>query len=1062
MLTVNCEPDPITAHALGTGTVENRAPFARRVMQVMTIPLRESDNYRIGQPVSVLDSGTGQPERCQVDSWAIRYPSGAERIIRVHYPAVLAASQLRNVHTFEASDVGALPLSFQPAAPMLTALQRMSVVFFCGPKATHYVPLYTFGATPAEIAFGPQMTKFRYFARLYEPAHAPTLRTQFWCEMELHLYHDQNHALAFFRWGVDDPRVNSFFEDRRGLTLGESEVGFDIYTTDSVQGTARLQPCYPQSNTHSLTWDQANGRWRWIWDQTTRNESAVALNETYPWGLGATARCVITANTGETNQQRLDSVAAWHAQPAYHFGISNEWVNKGEAWVWGVLPRIPKMHEHFAGTARDAAYIRGQLELEYWNNAATPMTRYIEGGAHYSWNHRASSRFEGIWHPPDGQGPGTHGYWNKNAFIEAALYSVPGVAHYPERCLATCPWPYFYREQDGRVLTALDYPAMGSNRGTPTPGHGKTGDRPAYGVDSTLLKEPTTGARLVGADGAHFEGSLAPAHAALFGSDLSRHLAQSLLLGPLHLGNWNTARFGAVGEGRQWARGNTVWAWTIWLFGNNPAVVNRCADVFLAINVRPSVDATDATYPGRVTRVPFYQSPRIDAPTRVELNFRFNFRPWEIGHAVGEWHIARMAKHLRPEFSWFEDHARGTARDIWRYGTPRRVNEETGVVEYTFTPDGVYEPAICIAMSYENGLPSGTRALTAAELADNNWSQCNGQRSCANPPQSSGNMLYRTGVSSSSFVNAMGWLVHDGPLSLGDIVLTRYVDVLGTARNAADPRVSDRYTQWFNEMYRWGVGRMDAVVQAAAVQRGNHGQTLRGIAISQIVPRHVWTLEPNAPLLARRNVDTGTIAEGQDPTPFLADPTNLCTLTLAPGSVPMVALLKANWSGNAHVIYMTQESGIFAGPPLDMVFLLPDDEVADLRAICWMPQLQRFLIGGRSITHGGAAVWSVGILQPVARRESLPLASVADARILLDLTEVMHATATPDGKLLILADASGNRHAYIWNSESGHYGAPRHKFQGDTWCALSLHARDDDALRIITASDGATFWDHAI
>ena len=83
------------AATLGTATVENRTPFRRRVMQVVTLPLRDVDGFRLADPVTVTNPGTGQDERAQVESWAMPYPSGNERVIRLTYPAVLPALTLR-------------------------------------------------------------------------------------------------------------------------------------------------------------------------------------------------------------------------------------------------------------------------------------------------------------------------------------------------------------------------------------------------------------------------------------------------------------------------------------------------------------------------------------------------------------------------------------------------------------------------------------------------------------------------------------------------------------------------------------------------------------------------------------------------------------------------------------------------------------------------------------------------------------------------------------------------------------------------------------------------------
>lgn len=254
---------------------------------------------------------------------------------------------------------------------------------------------------------------------------------------------------------------------------------------------------------------------------------------------------------------------------------------------------------------------------------------------------------------------------------------------------------------------------------------------------------------------------------------------------------------------------------------------------------------------------------------------------------------------------------------------------------------------------------------------------------------------------------------------------------------------------------------MDQVAQGAATQRGNHGQTLLGMSASQLNPGTVWVIQPGAPLVARRSIATGAIIEGQDPTPHFPSPNSICTLTV--GGIGLVALLQGvGVNRTSFRVYITQESAIFASPAVvDWTFTLAGSIAANVRAICWAPHLSKFLVSA-DLESGGTSLWSVGVNEPLATRLSLPMQPVNSAKIILELTNIKHMAMTSDGVLLTLADNSGNRHTYVWNSRSDLWGCPRHKFQGDTWCAYSLHGRDDDLLRLTTATDGGTFWEHPI
>lgn len=1067
VLNILNEPPPVAAVALGTSTTSHRGPVAARRMARVTIPLLDSDNFRLGDPVTVLDSGTGQAERCQVESWAMPWPSGNEKVIRVHYPAVLPANNTRIQHTFERSSNSAAP-SFVWHPSVLDAWNRMGMQFFFGPKATHWVQLQN----PTLVVNGERAKRYRFFSRLYEPAHAPTLRTQYWVEVYIWVFSGMPYMLGHVHWGVDDPRVNWDGEERAGLPDVDTEVGMDLL--GPYQGLAQLQTVQPHTNTQSLTW--LGDRWRWIWDRRTfSNDPALTeLNHRIPWGAALKAQFVVLCDNGTLTQADLDSLQSWRQVPFYHPAKSNSWLTKQACWPGRAIMRRRKPHETPQNLRADQ--VRQRLETEAWTVA---QARSVRGnGAMYAWDHMVGHR-DRAWHQPDGQSPGAHAYWRKQPFLGAILHDVCDVFHAHQAGTYICPFFYTYKKEDGTFLSAMDHPEIRNNRGNPFIfdgggyAHGKqfslngwsTGALPRWTSArfANLLRYPTTVSAqvvgLVGADNAHHENAQLFIGAALWGDDGVMETAYMIAV-MFHASGSYAERPRGVGEVRNWSRSVRMWMLSIWLLGGKePRLIDFCAERFYARRTRWSMDGLDATWPGRKVKTVTIEAPTGNAPpTTVSLNRYYHWRPWELVHMADAEHmLSELTRHMRPEMAWFEQHAREVAESVLRYGSMILVNEETGQTIFeVVTFRGVRGVAMAIAI-----VDGATRQLSLTELQDNNATRCNwpptGSPDC--PDAINGYMKVPYYGDSAAFSRALQWMALDGPLSVGDVTLSRYVpDNETTGVTPLEPGTTP-WLDWYDHGHRWVAHRVDIVNQSAATQLGNHNVNLRGMAASQITARNVWSIQPDQSLVARRNVDTGALIEGQNPTPWMAEPTNLATFTL--GGTAFVALLKsAGIANTGHRILITPESGLFASVAADWTFTLPGGDVADIRAICWAPQLARFVICGHSLT--GATVWTLGIADRLARRVSLFGTPKAQAQIIVDLPQIEHATATPDGVLMVLSGAGGQRHAYIWNKESLHWGCPRHKFTGDTWCALSAHGRDDDNLRIFTATDSAMYWEHAI
>lgn len=1039
---------------LGKVVIENRSSRARRVMQCVTIPLNESDKFMIGEPVSVHNTGTGLPEQAQVESWLMPYPSGAERLIRLTYPAVLPPANLRIEHTITRDGSGQMP-GFSFSSSVIDAITKMSIVFFCGPKSTHYVPIYWNGATPTKTVDGPRMKKITYFGRVYRQPQAPGLETQFWAEVEFHLYHDSNHIQAYFRWGVDDPRVDSDIEDRSALTADDSEVGFDVYVTDKNQKTARLQPLQPQSNTHELSWDQNLGRWHWVWDKATaRANGGEVLNRVYPWGTSLTARCVITCQSQETDQLRIDSAEAWHEAPFYHFGISDSWMKAPEAYTpLGEVPRRQKAHEHFGNTPKDPQYVRARLETESWLEANADSARYADKP--YAFNHRASNMILGLWHQNDGQTGGTHAWWTKNPHIAAVQYAVPGLAHHVERGLYVCPWSYTFREVDGSILNLIDHPHMVGNRGEPgwhnrgdLDLHGKSGPQrwgQPGGRALYKLRDPYSAEGLVGTDGAHFEGPWPYAHAAIFGDDGARKIAEQWTYGPLHLGSWTTRpdRLGAVGEQRNWARGATMWAWSLWMFGSDRKLIDRFTDAFVIHAHTAQLNQTESQYPGRKAKAIYYFTPGGSSDAHVTLTNYPYFRPWEMCHAVGLHACANLVGHIRPEVQRLLQDAKDNAEAIFRYGSPRIVDEVTGKTTFTFlrphataAAPSIYEPAAAAAI-----VDNATRQLNQAEMSDNNWSRCapiNQAAQCGQPPTNDGFMrLGAPGAGTGAFTMAMANLVLDGPLAKGDTALTAYVGPKKFRKMTS--ATDNKYMSWLHhDLFRWSAHRAEDINEGTKTIQALHGVTDVGyIAASYSFPGTVWVTHKTSTRIERVSITTGQTTGSLD---LGAIPSGICVastfgmnfLVILSGNQITAVVESSNgsqraqWSFDAEAVFRLSGSTAFQG-------------------IAWLPQSLGLVVGSNHPTDG-PALWTLGVHSNIASKISLP---ASNGKLILELPDVAHITTTIDGNLLVLTSSTNERHYYSFNKDSDIWGIPRLKTTGQL-CSFNNETRDSDNLSIIS------------
>ena len=260
---------------LGSATLANYDPHRRRVMQVVCLPLAEADGLTANDAVTVLDPGTGRDEACQVEpNWLMPYANGVQRCCRLTFPAVVT-SGTRTTFEFRRGPTGNLP-PITIRQNVVDGLIASGLTFFAGPQLDHYVQFKAPGAPlPTPIYNGTRSILYRWFARIYEPPHAPALRTQMWCEFEVEVFHDEDYAAFSTRWGCCDPRLDQpdGFE-RTGLLDADTQVGFEVASPSST--VCQPVPFFPEQCVVALAHD--GSRWRWVQDQ--RNSYAgEPLNE---------------------------------------------------------------------------------------------------------------------------------------------------------------------------------------------------------------------------------------------------------------------------------------------------------------------------------------------------------------------------------------------------------------------------------------------------------------------------------------------------------------------------------------------------------------------------------------------------------------------------------------------------------------------------------------------------------------------------------------------------------------------------------------------------------------
>ena len=330
-------------------------------------------------------------------------------------------------------------------------------------------------------------------------------------------------------------------------------------------------------------------------------------------------------------------------------------------------------------------------------------------------------------------------------------------------------------------------------------------------------------------------------HPVVFGDRGIRRVAESLCY-TIHLGDWNpnAANRGATGQARGYSRGCVMASWFLWLFGD-PQLARRYAEVHYDHFFVPARQTEDARFPGRVIKTHnIYEAEGSGFPnTRVGLRNHRYFRPWE--DCLGTYGYAGLYRLLLDTYptqaAGFLELARTTASDVLRYGSPRIIDETTGRQVFAVSPSFDF---IALATAFLNG----TRQLTAAEMADNNWERCrdiSGNEQCA--VSGEGYMKLESG--SGTFAWYLTWWVLSDAIGSQDLMLHRYIRNAATTPKLWDP-VDNRpgnynHLEWLKDTQRYGgIGYVDRLTLGATTTRGAAATNASDMTVSRTTSDAAW------------------------------------------------------------------------------------------------------------------------------------------------------------------------------------------------------------------------------
>lgn len=1060
------EPETTSATELGNGVFANYGTFRRRLMASCTIPLAEVDNYVEGEPITALNTGTGQPERCQVEAdWLMPYnTTGKQRCVRVTFPTIVNAQDLRHTVQFAKSAAGDSP-TFTPRQSVTDGLTSLGIRFFgCGNKGTHYVDLKAVGAAlPAPMLDGTRSKIYRWFGRIYEPAHAPSVQTELWAEVWIEVFHQEDYAEIYTWWGICDDRISSPNGiDRSTLSDEQSEIGFDFLIAN--QSAVEPVPFYRGNSTVSLSY--GGGLWRWIQNQkTTYNSNGVVLDQIMPFGLLASARGVLLFAPSNADQLRIDSMNAWRARPEPVFSISDSWKQRQDAFgLMGFLPRRFKRHEHYDRT-RDREYVRGRLETQAVGLDFAPPTT----PANFLW-YQNNGLIDHVTNGFTSAQTGGHASWNKIPGWFAASYVVPGMGIHLERYTCAWPAPVAYRKQNGDIVDPYNTSllifdgGLHSQRGNEGNLLGKTGLAPL----NTTLRAPiiVAGANppTEPSDQAHFENAYPFTITAMFGSRMARRLAEHIAYTAIW-GTWNNApsQVAATGQPRGFSRGSVMSAWCTWVFGADTRWHDRSWEIIYQYRYLPALQNTNNDviinpHPNRVVKTLNLIRPNGTAgANRVELRRYAYFRPWEDAIGLLGWYgMWRLGLPFRSELAEWKRIAQEMAADSFRYGSPRIVDENTGRILFTYLrpgangqPGSVYEPGAAVGI-----VEGGSRQMTQSEWLINNWELCSssGTGNC----DESNDGLARLGVpgaGTGAFTMSLAHYVMDFGGAEADLKLTRYLgDAFEHLVNRGENPGNAQYGEmiWLKN-HKWHTGGEPTVI-GGTTSRGNTGITEAiDCAVSISTPTSIWVVggfngsAPPAEMTRRINIANAAVL--QDLVPTIAPRHHWSGVAVRDlGSGPVVYTLDGAVVGSTrdtpYALVATPEGG---GTSTRVEFTITGGQWWDLTGLAWDGSTGSWV----------ASAWRAGDASLVRIPPGGGVATLETSRIIPHEAHRDMLTGgvaiDSESRIMLWAAGNGTVYPYARSFVGNYWGSPRRGASMSTFCVtLSHHAREDDALRLVS------------
>lgn len=1040
------EPRTAASLALGALSIANPTARRRRLMLSANIPLAQSDGIQPSDPITAILPGTGRNELAQVEpDVLVPYADEAQKCIRVMFPVVIDAGQNDMRVDVQRSGAGiAGPFVVQPNVQL--GFEALGVRFFCGPSATHFVDLKIPGAPLPTPIQGIRSRRYTWTARVYEPAHAPTLRTEWHATVEIEILDGQDYAEFWVKAVNCDPRVTDpNGMDRSAWSDADTELGFEFIVPN--QNLAQPVPFAPEQCVVSLAY--ATDRWRWVMDSRLSFNGQI-VNQVLPWGIRAAAEGVILfrGQTGSLGEQlRDDSLQAWIDWPSPIEAVSDQWRSKPTAWVVPHVRRPYKHHEHFDQN-RDYNYVRDRLRTQ----TREVIREAPSNGRPYLWG-RGSSAADRFTHKLGVDTTGDDFGWTRTALWESMAYMLPDMLVAARRWVPAWGSPIEFLNADGTKVTGLNEPNL--NIEVLAPGQrlgngtllGKSA-QPAWRGNQNigLLRLPITGTPVVtGKDRAHFEFGMPFALAALSPSRLVRDFAHTIAY-TTTLGNWMPTAWtnGVTDQPRAFGRGITMFGWASWVFGSDPAWVTRL-DQFRTQRLEVAEVAARAAFgvaprdQRRYRMVTIQQRNQFGgAASRVDLTNYDYGRWWEDAHGVLgaiaiNHHMVPRSATLNPWAQILDDYL---ATHI--YVMPRGV-DANGRVEWTVRrpasattppqPPTIYQPMLCAAV-----LGTNLDFLTQQQFEDNNWTQCGNENASCGTANSGFVKFGDPGGSADQFC-----MVANGWISLGygasdQTRLVRYAYDHDVGRFGIVSPINRDVYFWLTRQI-WSPFADHLHVPTSQTLRANIGFTPTGVAM--LSNGRLAVTRQDSPVVSIVDIANGVV---QTLTPRTT--ANWSGVVAHDTKVLLLNGYDPNLNRVTRWFWSTDEQ--INGPGGGITWVLDTIEGRDFRGAAYDPITQSYLSCGYRL--GRTTIWRV----PLTGGPSMIDPTIFPHE---DFdTQPQSIAISQDGKLLAMGRTDGT----VWlhtRALGGYWSQPRLRVQRGGWVTFTRHNREDDALRLVSISE---------